>query len=552
MNLEALLAARLKAAFSQVAGVAVDPAVRRSQHADFQSGAALPLARQLGRAPRDIAADVLARADLAGVATAAISGPGFLNLTLDDSLLAAAANEAAADPRLGVPAVAAPQRIVIDYSAPNIAKEMTIGHLRSTVIGDAAARVLEWLGHDVVRANHVGDWGTQFGLIIEHLGAGDPGAIGDLTAFYQAARARFDADEGFRTRARLRVVALQSGDERTLAVWRQFVTVSQRHMLAAYARLGVTLGEDDFAGESFYNDQLASVVEELTAQGLLIESDGALCAFPAGFTGREGDPLPLIVRKSDGGFGYAATDLAALRHRVRKLHATRLLYVVGAPQQTHFRMVYAVAAAAGWLPEGVSAEHVAFGSILGTDGKMFRTRSGRSVKLAAVLDEAVTRASVRAPSADIARAVGVGAIKYADLSSDRMSDYVFDWDRMLALTGNTGPYQQYAYARIQSILDRAGDFDGRVEITAPAERALVLELLAFAPVVTGIGTSLEFHRLAGYLYGLAQTFSAFYENCPVLKAPPGVRESRLTLCRLTARTLRRGLDLLGIDTPAQL
>ena len=552
MNLEALLASRLKAAFSQVAGVVVDPAVRRSPHADFQSGAALPLARTLGRAPRDIAADVLARADLAGVATAAVSGPGFLNLALDDSLLVAAANEAAADARLGVPPAADPQRIVIDYSAPNIAKELTIGHLRSTVIGDAAARVLEWLGHDVVRANHVGDWGTQFGLIIEHLGDGDPGEIGDLTAFYQAARARFDTDEGFRTRARLRVVALQGGDERTLAVWRQFVAVSERQLLAAYARLGVTLGPGDFTGESFYNDQLESVVEELAAQGLLTESDGALCAFPAGFTGRDGDPLPLIVRKSDGGFGYAATDLAALRHRVRNLHATRLLYVVGAPQQTHFRMVYAVAAAAGWLPAGVSAQHVAFGSILGTDGKMFRTRSGGSVKLAAVLDEAITRAAVRAPSAEIARAVGVGAIKYADLSSDRMSGYVFDWDRMLALTGNTGPYMQYAYARVQAIFRRAGESDGRIAITAPAERALVLELLAFAPVVTGAGTSLEFHRLAGYLYGLAQTFSTFYEACPVLKAPPGVRESRLALCRLTARTLRRGLDLLGIDTPAQL
>ncbi|MET0492042.1 MAG: arginine--tRNA ligase [Actinoplanes sp.] len=552
MNLEALLASRLQAAYSQVAGVAVDPAVRRSPHADFQSAAALPLARQLGRAPRDIAAEVLARADLAGVATAAISGPGFLNLTLDDSLLVKAANEAAADARLGVPPADNPQRIVIDYSAPNIAKELTIGHLRSTVIGDAAARVLEWLGHDVVRANHVGDWGTQFGLIIEHLGDGDPGAIGDLTAFYQAARARFDTDEGFRTRARLRVVALQGGDERTLAVWRQFVAVSERQLLAAYGRLGVTLGEGDFAGESFYNDQLESVVEELAAQGLLTESDGALCAFPAGFTGREGDPLPLIVRKSDGGFGYAATDLAALRYRVRNLHATRLLYVVGAPQRTHFQMVYAVATAAGWLPDGVSAEHVAFGSILGTDGKMFRTRSGASVKLAALLDEAVTRAAARAPSAEIARAVGVGAVKYADLSSDRMSDYVFDWDRMLALTGNTGPYMQYAYARVQAIFRRAGEFDGEIAITAPAERALVLELLAFAPVVTGVGTSLEFHRLAGYLYGLAQTFSTFYEACPVLKAPPGVRESRLALCRLTARTLRRGLDLLGIDTPAQL
>ena len=549
MNLEALLSARLASALAQVAQATVDPAVRRSRHADFQSGAALPLAGPLGRSPRDIAAGVLAAADLAGIATAEISGPGFLNLRLTDEVLVAGAHELAGDDRLGVPRAPRPERIVVDYSSPNIAKELTVGHLRSTVIGDAVARLLTWRGHDVVRANHLGDWGTAFGMLIEHLGPDDAASITDLTAFYQAARVRFDTDEQFRTRSRLRVVALQSGDEETLRQWRHFVATSQRYLLAAYERLGVTLGPGDFLGESFYQDKLASVVAELTTKGLLRESEGALCAFPPGFTGRGGDPLPLIVRKSDGGFGYAATDLAALRYRTGELAATRLLYVVGAPQRTHFAMVYTVAAAAGWLPDGVRAEHVSFGSILGTDGRMFRTRSGESVKLAAVLDEAVTRAAALTSSGAVARAVGIGAVKYADLSGDRMSDYVFDWDRMLALTGDTGPYLQYAYARTQGILRKADTAPGPIRITAPAERALVLDLLGFATVVTGLDGSLELHRLAGYLHGLAQTFSAFFEACPVLKAPPGVRESRLGLCDLTGRTLRQGLDLLGIEAP---
>lgn len=555
MNLEALLSARLAPALAEVAQATVDPAVRRSQHADFQSGAVLPLARRLDRSARELAAEVVARSGLAGIATAEVSGPGFLNLTVADELIASALDDVSADARLGVAQTKQPRTVVVDYSAPNIAKELTVGHLRSTVIGDALARTLEWLGHDVVRANHVGDWGTAFGMLIEHLldvGATGISQAGDLTAFYQAARAEFDDSEEFRTRARLRVVRLQAGDEETLALWRTLVAESQRYLLEAYERLGVTLTVADFAGESGYQGMLASVVDELDAKGLLVESDGALCAFPAGFTGRDGGPLPLIVRKSDGGFGYAATDLAALRHRVRDLGATRLLYVVGAPQRTHFRMVYAVAAQAGWLPEGVTAEHVAFGSILGTDGKMFRSRAGDSVKLSAVLDEAVARASALNPRPEIAAAVGIGAIKYADLAGDRMSDYVFDWDRMLALTGNTGPYLQYAYARIRSILDRAGKFRPSVRIGHPAERALALELLAFEPVVESVAATLEPHRLAAHLYGLASLFSAFYEQCPVLKAADGVRESRLSLCLLTGRTLRRGLDLLGIATPARL
>jgi arginyl-tRNA synthetase len=458
--------------------------------------------------------------------------------------VAAALHAMAGDDRLGVAPAAEPRTVVIDYSAPNVAKEMHVGHLRSTVIGDAAARVLSWQGHRVLRVNHLGDWGTPFGMLLEHLVESGGSEITDLTAFYQAARARFDADPDFRTRARLRVVALQGGDPASRELWRRLVAQSEAYFLDVYQRLGVTLTAGDFVGESFYSGMLADVVAELDAKGLLRVSDGALCAFPAGFTGRDGGPLPLIVRKSDGGFGYAATDLAALRHRVRDLGASWLLYVVGSPQRIHFRMVYAVARAAGWLPDGVTAEHVGFGSILGPDGKAFKSRSGEPVRLAGLLDEAERRAG--------SRSVGVAALKYADLSGDRLSDYVFDWDRMLALTGDTGPYLQYAHARIRSILRKAPHVPGGVRIAEPAERALGLELLAFPPVVEQVAGSLEFHRLAAQLYRVATAFSAFYERCPVLTAPPDVRAGRLALCGLTARVLRQGLGLLGIDTPERM
>jgi arginyl-tRNA synthetase len=557
MDLEILLSDRLGAAFTAIAGVPVDPAVRRSQHADFQSGAALTLARQLGRDPREIASEVVARAALDGLATAEVSGPGFLNLTVEDGFLAGLTGEIAIEQ---APATK-PRTVVVDYSGPNVAKELHIGHLRSTVIGDAAARLLTWLGHRVIRANHLGDWGTPFGMLIEHLAEAEQTgerSLADLTAFYQAARVRFDTDPAFKQRAQLRVVALQGGDPATVDLWLQLVAVSERYFLTVYDLLGVTLTSRDFLGESFYNDRLQPVVDELDAKGLLRVSDGALCAFPAGFTGRGGEPSPLIVRKRDGGFGYAATDLAALKYRVRELGADRLLYFVGSPQRNHFQMVFAVAREAGWLTGDVSAEHVAFGSILGPDGKMLKTRGGDLIKLVDLLEESVERATAvalakspglaPAEAERVGRAIGIGAIKYADLSGDRISDYLFDWDRMLALTGNTGPYLQYAYARIRSIFAKAGAAEpGPVVLTEPQEHELALELLAFAPVVTGVGESLEFHKLAGYLYELASTFSGFYEKCPVLTAPAGVRESRLTLCDLTARTLRQGLDLLGIS-----
>ncbi|MEV6348523.1 arginine--tRNA ligase [Actinoplanes sp. NPDC051851] len=547
MNLEALLSDRLAPALAAVAGTAVDPAIRPSPHADLQSGAPLALARTLGRPPREIAAEVAASARLDGIAAIEVSGPGFLNLTLTGELIDGALRAVAADDRLGVAAATRPERIVVDYSGPNVAKEMHVGHLRSTIIGDALARTLEWLGHDVTRVNHLGDWGTPFGMLVEHLidlgGAGDH-SIGDLTAFYQAARLKFDGDEDFRTRARLRVVALQSGDPLSRELWRTLVARSETYFLDVYRRLGVTLGPGDFAGESRYQDDLGAVVAELTAQGLLVESDGALCAFPHGFTGRDGAALPLIVRKADGGFGYAATDLAAIRYRVRKLGAQRMLYVVGAPQRIHFQMVFAVARAAGWLPAEVRAEHIGFGSILGADGKMLKTRAGDTIKLAELLDEAVSRTSDPA--------IGIGAVKYADLSGDRRGDYVFDWERMLATTGNTGPYLQYAYARTGSLRRKAGTEPGAVHVTEPAERALALALLGFEPAVRAAAEHAEPHRLAVHLHELAAAFSVFYERCPVLRSEGDVRASRLGLADLTARTLRTGMFLLGIEAPDEI
>ncbi|MET8837766.1 arginine--tRNA ligase [Micromonospora sp. NPDC004540] len=572
MDLEKLLTDRLAPAFATVAGGPVDPVVRRSQRADFQSDAALALARRLGRPPRAIATEVLERAELVDLCSAAeVSGPGFLNLTVADDALAGLVSALATDPRLGVPVAAEPETVVVDYSAPNVAKEMHVGHLRSTVIGDAAARVLEWRGHRVLRANHLGDWGTPFGMLIEHLvdlgeaEAAQELSMGDLDSFYKAARAKFDADAAFRERSRLRVVALQGGDPATLRLWRLLVEQSERYFLTVYDLLDVTLTERDFHGESSYNDLLGPVVEELDRLGLLRESDGAACVFPPGSVGRDGEPLPLIVRKSDGGYGYPATDLAAIRHRTGTLGATRMLYVVGLPQRRHFEMVYAAAAQAGWLAPPARAEHVGFGSILGPDGRMLRSRAGGSVKLVGLLEEAVARATAlarernpelgEAEAAEVGRAVGIGAIKYADLSSDRHKDYVLDWERMLSLDGNTAPYLQYAYSRIRSIFRRAGVAarpEAGISLAEPAERALAFELVGFGAVVGEVAENLEFHHLTGYLSRLAAAFSAFYERCPVLRADEPVRESRLVLCDLTARVLRQGLFLLGIRTPERL
>jgi arginyl-tRNA synthetase len=576
-SVEGILRDRLAIAFEAVAGEPVDPAVARSAHADFQSNAALGLARRLRANPREIAADVVARADLADLCDLVeISGPGFINLTVAAAALGGLTGEVAADDRLGVPLGAATtgdvETVVVDYSGPNTAKEMHVGHLRSTVIGDAAVRLLGWLGHRVIRQNHLGDWGTPFGMLIEHLlDIGETEAarelsVGDLDGFYRAARRAFDASGEFQERSRRRVVLLQGGDDDTLRLWRRLVTESQRYFMAVYDRLDVELTEADFAGESTYNDDLAAVVADLAAAGLLTTSEGAECVFPAGFTGRDGAALPLIVRKSDGGYGYSATDLAALRHRVDDLKATRLLYVVGLPQRQHLAMVFATATAAGWLVAPARAEHVGFGSVLGPDGKVLRSRAGGTVKLVTLLDEAVERAAAiiaeKNPDLDaearaaLAHAVGIGAVKYADLSTDRTKDYVFDFARMLSFDGNTAPYLQYAHARIRSIFRRSGLAPRRdgapLTIAEPVERALAIELLSFPDVIAQVAGSCEFHRLAGYLYGLATAFTAFYERCPVLKADEPYRSSRLALADLTGRTLATGLNLLGIPAPDRM
>jgi arginyl-tRNA synthetase len=473
----------------------------------------------------------------------------------------------AADMRFGVPLLD-PETIVVDYSAPNAAKEMHVGHLRSTIIGDAAVRVLAWLGLRVIRQNHLGDWGTPFGMLIEHLlDIGEAEAalelsMGDFNGFYTASRNKFDNNEEFRKRSRQRVVLLQNGDNNTRRLWNLLVAESKQYFMTVYNRLDTQLTESDFVGESAYNDHLASIINDLRHLG----RDGADCAFPAGFVGRENQPLPLIVRKSDGGYGYAATDLAALRHRIDTLGATRLLYVVGMPQRQHLEMVFTTAIEAGWLVSPVSARHVGFGSVLGTNGKVLRSRLGGGVKLIDLLDEAVDRATVlikeKNPDLDVAtvkhvaQAVGIGAVKYADLSTDRVKDYTFDFDRMLSFDGNTAPYLQYAHARIQSIF-RRGDIlpnpDGTpLLISEPAEHALAIELLRFQEIILGVAETMEFHHLANYLYDLSNAFTAFYERCTVLKSEEPIRTSRLNICSLTARVLSTGLKLLGIIAPERM
>jgi arginyl-tRNA synthetase len=552
---------------------AVDPAIRPSQHADYQANAAMGLKTRLGRAPREIATALVERlAAEALIEKAEVAGPGFINITLRREALSLALRAVAHDQRLGLALRVAPETVVLDYSSPNVAKEMHVGHLRSTIIGDAIGRVLEAQGDRVIRQNHLGDWGTPFGMLIEQLlDEGDvaSGAERSLHAFlalYQAARTKFDADPSFADRARRRVVLLQSGDIETLRLWKTLVSITLRECALLYAKLGVKLKESDVAGESFYNPLLQDVVNTLQQSGVITESQGALCAFPPGFAGREGTPQPLIVQKKDGGFGYAATDLAAVRYRIGTLGATRVLVVVGAPQAQHFAMLFETARQAGWLPENVRATHVAFGSVLGSDGKMFKTRAGTSVSLVTLLDEGIDRARAviaeKNPELDgetrerVAGMVGIGAIKYADLSSDRTKDYVFDFDRMLAFEGNTAPYLQYAHARIRSILRKAdqGTFEpDAIAIVQPQEKTLALCLLRFPTVVGRVAEALEPHQLCTYLFELATAFSGFYEGCSVLKAGTDAeRRSRLALCELTGRVLARGLDLLGIEAPEQM
>jgi len=563
---------RLQRAFDSVEPGA-DPVLRPSDHADFQANGTLPLAKRLGRVPRELAEEIVSAATLDDVCEMVeVSGPGFINLTLSVGFIAGHVSELAADERLGVPRSDDPEVFVVDYSHPNVAKEMHVGHLRSTIIGDALCRILEFVGHTAIRENHIGDWGTPFGMLIEHLlDVGEEKAIhelsvGDLDTFYRQARVSFDEDESFRERSRRRVVLLQSGDEDTLRLWRVLVDRSVKYFDEVYTKLGVLLTDDDIVGESFYNDMLPDVVRDLDARGLLVDSAGALCVFPPGFTNRNGEPLPLIVQKSDEGFGYPATDLAAIRDRVDRLGARCIAYVVGAPQAQHLEMCFSVARLAGWLPDSVRAVHVAFGNVLGPDRKVFRSRSGTPVKLVDLLDESIERADAavveRAPELEgderreIAEMLGIGAVKYADLSTERNRDYVFDWDRMLAFEGNTGPYLQYAHARIRSIFRR-----GNVEVPAgqsppllsePAERALGLALVGFPASVEAALEQWSPSRLCSYLFDLASTFTTFYETCPVLVSEGETLRSRLMLCDLTARVLRTGLGLLGIQAPEQM
>jgi arginyl-tRNA synthetase len=579
----------------------IRPANKRQTDADFQANAAMALAKRVGKPPREVAQQIAEQigADDELIESVEIAGPGFLNIWLRTSWIAASANDELADARLGIPAPEQ-ETVVVDYSSVNAAKEMLVHHLRTTVVGDSLVRTLEALGHNVIRQNHLGDWGTAFGMLIEHLlEVGEDSDEAKLletdpNAFYQAARAKFDASDtagpagsaddlgapakyseernggetswgkDFAVRARKRVATLQGGDPESMRLWTEIMDFTRTYINRVYADLGITLTDDDIRGESSYNDELAEVCKTLEDKGIAVISDGALCIFDDQFIGRDDKPVPLIIRKSDGGYGYATTDLATIRHRSLDLHADRALYVVGAPQNLHFRMVWSAADRAGWI-KGTEPIHVQIGNVVGADGKILRTRSGDVVSLQSLVDDALERAAeVVAESrpdlpaeerASIAHQVGIGAIKYADLSVSHDSGYTFDLDRMLALQGHTGPYLQYATARLRSILARADAVDptGPIVLTEPDERALALRLLEFGTVVAEVGVNLEPHRLAAYLYDLATTFTAFYEHCPVLKAEDAsVRDSRLALCALTRKVLVKGLDLLGIESPDQM
>ncbi|QGH68127.1 arginine--tRNA ligase [Pseudactinotalea sp. HY158] len=585
-RLDDTLARAIAAAYPEQAGA--DPLVRPSDHADLQANAALALAKKVGANPRQVATRIVEELGRAGlIGSVEISGPGFLNLTLSDAALWDQVRERLDDDRLGVPASRAGTRTVVDYSGPNIAKEMHVGHLRSSIIGDSIARILGFLGSDVVRQNHLGDWGTQFGMLIQFIDENpdvawraeelsDTSPVSALDGLYKRARARFDADEDFADRARARVVALQAGDPATLATWREIVDQSQRFFSEVYGRLGLQLTPADAAGESFYNPMLPVVAAELADAGVAVESDGALVFLSEEVTGPDDKPAALMVRKSDGGYGYDTTDLATLRYRVRDLGADRILYVVGAPQALHFRLVFEAATKAGWLHDGVGAAHVPFGSVLGADGKPFKTRAGVSAKLMDLLSAAVdaARAVVREaaeekgadpddPALDlIAEQAGIAAIKYADLSSNRIKDYTFDPERMVSFHGNTGVYLQYAHTRLASILRKAAERGLEVEASAAvhalseplesAERALALQLDQFGAAVETVAGTLEPHTLCTYAYELARTFTEFYDQCPVLASSGAVRERRLLLVDLTRRTLARALDLLGIAAPERM
>ena len=629
MNLRHELEKRISAALA-AAGAPTEAAAMVAptdpKFGDYKASGVMGAAKKLKLNPRELAQKVVAMLqkgaanDLSDLAEKIdIAGPGFINIAIRKEWLQERLTDLRADEKLGVSCDTAGtpsphagetpasqvsrQTIVVDYSAPNLAKEMHVGHLRSTIIGDALARVLEFQGHNVIRQNHVGDWGTQFGMLTAYLDSMTTDALSvgkltqlpqlqDLEEFYRQAKVAFDTSDSFKNRSREYVVKLQSGEPEILKSWEKFREVSLEHSFAVYKRLGVSLDEADVRGESFYGgidvqnlaydagkNLLPLVTTDLERAGLLAESQGAMCVFLPQFVAKDGTPLPLIVQKSDEGYLYATTDLAAIRYRVGTLHADRVLYVVDARQSLHFQMVFATARAAGFAPESISLEHIAFGMMMGADGKPFKTRTGGTVKLMDLLDEAVKRAYdlVTQKNADevvkgrsqplseeqkksIAEAVGIGAVKYADLAQNRNSDYVFSWDKMLAMDGNTAPYMQYAYARIKSIFRKdslsnpcaQGSLEKKLILDVPAERALAIKLLQFPETIATVAADCLPSVLCAYLYDLAGAFTTFYENCPVLKSEEPLRSSRLALCELTGRTIHQGLSLLGIDVIEQM
>ncbi|MGW6411247.1 arginine--tRNA ligase [Streptomyces vinaceus] len=561
-----------------------DPLLRRSDRADFQANGILALAKKAKANPRELATTVVGSiptGDL--IADIEVSGPGFLNITVADRAIMETLAARAGDDRLGVPYSASAGTTVIDYAQPNVAKEMHVGHLRSAVIGAAMVEILEFTGEKVVRRHHIGDWGTQFGMLIQFLmehpheldhksdaEVSGEEAMSNLNRLYKASRALFDSDEEFKTRARARVVDLQAGDEQTLAMWQRFVDESKIYFYSVFDKLDMDIQDPDVVGESGYNDMLVETCKLLEDSGVAVRSNGALCVFFDEYKGPDGNPTPLIVQKSDGGFGYAATDLSAIRDRVGNLKASTLLYVVDARQSLHFKMVFETARRAGWLNDEVKAVQLAFGTVLGKDGKPFKTREGETVRLVDLLDEAVDRATAVVREKDKERGflgeqeivengaqVGIGAVKYADLSTSASRDYKFDLDQMVSLTGDTSVYLQYAYARLRSIQRNAGDRSpvAHPELAlAPAERALGLHLDQFGEVIAEAAAEHAPHKVAAYLYQLASLCTTFYTECPVVKPEPElvVGENRLFLCDLTARTLTKGMSLLGIRTPERL
>ncbi|EOG3803042.1 arginine--tRNA ligase [Salmonella enterica] len=573
MNIQALLSEKVSQAMI-AAGAPADcePQVRQSakvQFGDYQANGMMAVAKKLGMAPRQLAEQVLTHLDLSGIASKVeIAGPGFINIFLEPAFLAEQVQQALASDRLGV-SQPTRQTIVVDYSAPNVAKEMHVGHLRSTIIGDAAVRTLEFLGHHVIRANHVGDWGTQFGMLIAWLekqqqeNAGDM-ALADLEGFYRDAKKHYDEDEAFAERARNYVVKLQSGDTYFREMWRKLVDITMTQNQITYDRLNVTLTRDDVMGESLYNPMLPGIVADLKAKGLAVESEGATVVFLDEFKNKEGDPMGVIIQKKDGGYLYTTTDIACAKYRYETLHADRVLYYIDSRQHQHLMQAWTIVRKAGYVPDSVPLEHHMFGMMLGKDGKPFKTRAGGTVKLADLLDEALERARrlVAEKNPDmpadelekLANAVGIGAVKYADLSKNRTTDYIFDWDNMLAFEGNTAPYMQYAYTRVLSVFRKA-DIDEQALASAPViisedrEAQLAARLLQFEETLTVVAREGTPHVMCAYLYDVAGLFSGFYEHCPILSAESdAVRNSRLKLAQLTAKTLKLGLDTLGIET----